>query len=532
MGVMLRPYQEEARRAILKEWTEHDKTLLVLPTGCGKTVVFADVAKQRTTSGRVLVLAHREELLAQAADKIKNFCGLECSVEKAEQTAIGRTEPITVGSVQTLQSDKRLERFPSDYFSTVIVDEAHHSLANSYQKVLRHFDNAKVLGVTATPDRGDMRELSTYFESLAYEYSLRDAVNQGYLSKIRVQTIPLDIDLRKVKISKGDFQEGEVGEALKPYLEDIADEMAKVCMDRHTIVFLPLVAISQEFRDILNDRGFRAAEVNGNSKNRDEILQEFAEGKYNVLCNSMLLTEGWDCPIVDCIVVLRPTKIRALYCQMVGRGTRLYPGKDHLLILDFLWMTGKHNLIHPADIICKNNEIAEKVTAKLKDGKSTDLMDAENNVIEERKEALRNQLASSERQRRIARIIDPLGIEEDLNDDDLIDYVPTFGWEQEPSTEKQLSTLQKFGIDTQGKKICKGRASITIDKEIKRRKAGLSTLKQAKLLKRQGFKNTYDWKFEEADKIIKKIKAVNYRMWLLPDPASYVPPSLKEDKND
>ena len=309
----LRPYQSEARDAILKEWQDKDKTLLVLPTGCGKTVVFADIARERTGKGRVLVLAHREELLTQAAAKIKDFCGLDCSVEKAEQTAIGRDEPITVGSVQTLQSDKRLSRFPADYFRTLIIDEAHHALAPSYQNVLRHFNKAKVLGVTATPDRTDMQNMGEYFESLAYEYSLRDAVNQGYLSPIRVQTLPLNIDMSKVKVSMGDFQSNAIGEALEPYLEDIADEMAKVCMNRHTVVFLPLVSISQQFRDILNRKGFRAAEVNGESKNRDEILREFSEGKYNVLCNSMLLTEGWDCPIVDCIVVLRPTKSRSLW---------------------------------------------------------------------------------------------------------------------------------------------------------------------------------------------------------------------------
>ena len=139
-----------------------------------------------------------------------------------------------------------------------------------------------------------------------------------------MQTLPLNIDLSNVKVSCGDFQADQIGNALEPYLEDIADEMAKICREKHTVVFLPLVSISQAFRDILNRKGFRAAEVNGESKNRDVVLKEFEEGKYNVLCNSMLLTEGWDCPIVDCIVVLRPTKVRSLYCQMIGRGTRLH----------------------------------------------------------------------------------------------------------------------------------------------------------------------------------------------------------------
>ncbi len=129
-------------------------------------------------------------------------------------------------------------------------------------------------------------------------------------------------------------------------------EMQHYCMDRKTVVFLPLIKTSQKFTDILNAHGFRAAEVNGQSEDRDQVLKDFDEGKYNVLCNSMLLTEGWDCPSVDCVIILRPTKVRSLYSQMVGRGTRLYPGKKELLLIDFLWLTEKHELCHPANLIC------------------------------------------------------------------------------------------------------------------------------------------------------------------------------------
>ena len=228
---------------------------------------------------RSRALAHREELLTQASDKIRTNYGVDCAVEKAEQTSVDSNALITVGSVQTLMTEKRLSRFTHDYFKTVIIDEAHHAMAKGYQNILTYFDSAKVLGVTATPDRGDMKELSETFESLAYEYSLRDAVKQGYLSPIKVQTVPLNIDLSSVKVSCGDFQVNDIGHALEPYLEDIAEEMRKICMDKHTVVFLPLVAISQAFRDILNRKGFRAAEVNGESKNRDVILQEFEQGK-------------------------------------------------------------------------------------------------------------------------------------------------------------------------------------------------------------------------------------------------------------
>lgn len=531
----LRPYQAEAKAAIYKEWEDKDRTLLVLPTGCGKTIVFASIAKERTSLGRVLILAHREELLSQAADKIKVNYDVDCAVEKADQTSIESDALITVGSVQTLMTEKRLSRFTHDYFKTVIIDEAHHVLAQSYQNILTYFDKAKVLGVTATPDRGDMKELSETFESLAYEYSLRDAVKQGYLSPIRVQTVPLNIDLTKVKVSCGDFQVGDIGQALEPYLEDIAEEMRKICLNKHTVVFLPLVKISQQFRDILNRKGFRAAEVNGESKDRDVILKEFEEGKFNVLCNSMLLTEGWDCPIVDCIVVLRPTKVRSLYCQMVGRGTRLFPGKDHLLILDFLWMTGKHNLIHPADITCKKKEIAEKVTEDLEDGEEKDLFDieeeTENKVVQARKDALQKALEEAEKQRKQKKLVDPLELEISLGDDSLIDYVPTFGWEAEPATPKQIEYLEKMQIAA-GDEMCRGKASKLIDRLSTRRNLGLCTPRQAKALSKYGFINTYEWKFEEASKMMNRLAAVGWKKWKLNIvPEEYIPPSLLRDED-
>lgn len=528
----LRPYQIAAIEAIYKEWKERQRTLLVLPTGCGKTIVFADVARKRTERGRVLILAHREELLDQARDKIKMSCGLDCSIEKAEQSCLDSEELITVGSVQTMMTEKRLNRFEPDYFDTIIIDEAHHALAQSYQNVLQHFPDAKVLGVTATPDRGDMKKLGEYFESLAYEYNLRDAVKERYLSPIKVQTMPLSIDLSEVGVSCGDFKENELGHALDPYLEDIASQMAKVCMDKHTVVFLPLVSTSQKFRDILNEKGFKAGEVNGQSKNREEVLQDFADGRINVLCNSMLLTEGWDCPIVDCIVVLRPTKVRSLYCQMVGRGTRLHPGKDYLLILDFLWMTGKHQLVHPADIVCSKKEIADRITDKM--AAEPEAMDifvaeegAERDAKKEREESLARALAEREAQekRKNKKLIDPLEYAVSIDADDLADYVPTFGWEAGEMSDKQKAMLEKYGFDTEG--MCKGAASKLIDRLIARSNAGLATPKQVKCLQKFGFQHVSEWAFEDANSIITRLAAASWQIWRLHiDPADYVPQSL------
>ena len=283
----LRKYQQEAKEAIFSEWKKgNKKTLLVLPTGTGKTIVFSGVTSDCVRNGeRVLIMAHRGELLDQAADKLSKSTGLGCAVEKAEESCLGSWFRVVVGSVQTLMREKRLKQFKSDFFNTIIIDEAHHSISDSYQKVLKHFNEAKVLGVTATPDRGDMKNLGSYFESLAYEYTLPKAIKEGFLSPIKAQTIPLKLDLTGVGQQAGDFKTSDLGTALDPYLYQIADEMVKCCLDRKTVVFLPLIKTSQKFKDILNSKGFKAAEVNGNSQDRAEILADFDAGKYNVLCN-------------------------------------------------------------------------------------------------------------------------------------------------------------------------------------------------------------------------------------------------------
>ena len=521
----LRPYQQEAKNSVFEQWEKLNKTLVVLPTGCGKTIVFAKVTEECVRRGkRVLILAHRGELLEQASDKILKATGLRCAVEKAEETCLGSWYRITVGSVQSLQREKRLAQFDPDYFGTIIIDEAHHCITDGYQKILQHFPDAKVLGVTATPDRGDMRNLGEYFESLAYEYTLPKAIKEGYLSPIKALTIPLQLDLSGVSMQAGDFKAGEIATALDPYLYQIADEMEKYCQDRKTVVFLPLVKTSQKFRDILNEKGFQAAEVNGESKDRAEVLEDFDHDKYNVLCNSMLLTEGWDCPSVDCVVVLRPTKVRSLYSQMVGRGTRLNPGKEDLLLLDFLWHTERHELCHPANLICESEEVARKMTENLEKeaGCPIDLEEAERqaseDVVAQREEALAQKLA--EMKRRKKKLVDPLQFEMSIQAEDLSGYVPTFGWEMSPPTDKQKATLEKLGIlpdeiDNQGK------ASKLLERLDKRREEGLTTPKQIRFLESRGFEHVGTWQFETAKRLIDRIAANGWRIPAGITPAEY-----------
>lgn len=528
MNITLRPYQEEARTKIKDEWDKgNKKTLLVLPTGCGKTIVFAMIAADMVKKGkRVLILAHRAELLEQAADKIRKSTGLICSVEKAEESCIGSWFMITVGSVQTLQKDKRLARFSNEHFDVIIVDEAHHCISDSYQRVLNYFNTANVLGVTATPDRGDMRNLGQYFESLAFEYTLPKAIKEGYLSPIKALTIPLKLDLSGVAMQSGDFKVGDLGTALDPYLEQIAKEMSNYCKGRKTVVFLPLVKTSQKFTELLNQAGFRAAEVNGNSDDRAEILKDFDENKYNVICNSMLLTEGWDCPSVDCVIILRPTKVRSLYSQMVGRGTRLYPGKENLLLLDFLWHTERHELCHPAHLICENEEVAEIVTQKLEEnqGVAMDLetieKEAAQDVVAQREEALAKALEEMKRKKK--KLVDPLQFEMSIQAEDLSGYVPTFGWEMEPASKEQVKALEKFGIFPDEIE-CAGKASLILDKLNKRREAGLTTPKQIRFLEQKGFRHVGTWEFEQAKNLIDRIAANGWHVPAGIAPSKYSP---------
>ena len=490
--MQLRPYQQEAVQAINKHWAEWQRELLVLPTGCGKTVVFNTVAHDRP--GSVLILAHRDELIEQARDKYGRMYDEPTGKIKGSETNIER---ITVGSVQTM-----MRRDYTGQFGTVIVDEAHHAVSDSYQKVLGQFPGARVLGVTATPDRGDKKSLARYFEGIAYEYSLKQAVSEGYLCSITARTVPLEIDMSQVKISLGDFQVDSVGEALEPYLSKIAEAIQFYASDRKTVVFCPLISIAQELTRLIPG----AREVNGSSPDRKEILEWFDQaGPGSVLCNAMLLTEGWDCPSVDCVVVLRPTKVRALYAQMIGRGTRLSPGKKNLLILDFLWLCQKHNLCKPASLIADNEDDIKTVTQRSAQ-EEIELFDALSDAEDQRRTALAAELAKQKRKK--ASLVNPLEAFTLLNEIGLADYEPTFKWEQADASPAQVKYLESFGVNSEG--MTKGLASKLIGKLAQRRENKLATLKQVRALVKYGY-DPYNWTFEQANKMMSQLAANHWR---------------------
>jgi superfamily II DNA or RNA helicase len=529
----LRPYQTNAAKAVWENWEQGVRsTLLVMPTGCGKTIVFSSIIEEAVRrGGRVLVLAHRAELLDQAADKLRRVTGLGCAVEKAEQTAANTWYNVVVGSVQTMQRENRRD---GHEYTHVIVDEAHHAVSASYRAVIDHFADAKVLGVTATADRGDKRNLGEVFETMAFEYTLPRAIRDGWLSPIQALTIPLQIDLSACKQSAGDFSASDVGTALDPYLAQIADHIATDVRDRKTVCFLPLIATSQKFLAMLTERGVDAREVNGESTDRAETLAWFdAAGPGSVLLNAMLLTEGWDCPTVDCVCVLRPTKIRSLYCQMIGRGTRLAPGKENLLLLDFLWHSERHELCRPAHLVCEDQEISKRVAEILAEEAQSgpvDLIDgiepAEKTATEEREESLRKLLEEQKRKRR--RLVDPLQFEMSIGAQ-TSDYMPEPGdlRAMGPPSTAQLAALEKAGIFPDGV-TCQGHASKLLDTVKKRRAEGLTTPKQIRFLEGKGFDNVGTWQFDQAKRLIDRIAG---NMWRVPFdivPKNYRPPQVAE----
>lgn len=501
-AIRLRPYQQEAVDAVHQHWQEWDRELLVMATGTGKTATAKRIIQDRLSNGPVLFMAHRDELIEQARATFGDAGKIKGSVTDIR--------PITVGSVQTLINRPRYD------FKTLIIDEAHHAVSDSYQRILAQYPDAKVLGLTATPDR---KGLGNVFDGIAYEYGLRDAVKDGYLSPIVARTIPIDIDLTQVKTRVGDFEVTGLVEALEPYLPEIARSMVEHAMDRKTIVFLPSVQMAKEFADMLRGYGFDAREVDGESVDRKETLDWFANaGKGSVLTNAMLLTEGYDCPDTDCVVMLRPTKVRSLYSQCIGRGTRLAPGKRDCLILDFLWLSTKHDLCSPASLITDNDEDAQKVSEKAVEDE-LELFDALTDVEEQRRNALAEAIRANAKRK--ARLVDPLTFFVDVNEQALLDYVETFPWEREPATEKQIRLIEGAGIDTIG--ITKGRASKIVDAIFRRRDAKLATPKQMRMLEKKGFQNVGLWSFEQASNMMGLLAKNKWRVPWGIDPQTYVP---------
>ncbi len=353
----LRDYQRECLAAIFEEYQKVIRRQLVcLPTGSGKTVIFAEFPRYFKMKNQMLVLAHRQELLDQAAEKIKRANpDLRVEVDQAARTA----EPdcdVVVASVPTLgrEGSKRLKRLDPDRFFLIVVDEAHHATAQTYKRVLEYFgvfasDTRKLLvGFTATPKRGDGVGLDAVFQEIVYSKSLPEMIQSGYLSPVAGYRIETDIDLSGVKTRMGDFVSSQLSDAVNvtERNELIVNVFRKHLADKKTLCFCVDIAHAHSLADAFNAEGIPSAAVSGDMDRsaRAKALEEFSAGKIQVLANCMVLTEGYDEPSVEGIILARPTKSTLLYTQMIGRGTRLFPGKDNVTVIDIVDVTREHSL--------------------------------------------------------------------------------------------------------------------------------------------------------------------------------------------
>lgn len=367
--MQLRPYQQEALQAIDNAKNKGvRRQLVVIPTGGGKTVVFAELPKKY---GRTLVLAHREELLHQAKEKIEwANPELEVAIEQGQNYA-GRAD-IVVASVPTLgrQDSKRLEAYERDYFECVVIDEAHHAAAPSYGRILDHFGDALRIGVTATPQRGDRTRLTDVFDEIVYFKSISDLITEGYLSGLVGYRIPTDVSLDGITVRNGDYAEAELAAAvnIEPRNKLILESYQRLAKDKKCVVFCADVAHADAVAAVFNTAGIPAASILGTTDRelRAQILADFKSGRIKVLTNCMVLTEGFDEPSIEAIITARPTKSDLLFTQIVGRGTRLFPGKPHCLVIDMADMTvgrkptGLPTLMGlPPDFDCEGEDLLE-----------------------------------------------------------------------------------------------------------------------------------------------------------------------------
>lgn len=529
----LRPYQREAIEAIGDHLERHRSTLAVMPTGTGKTAVVAKVAEAFRERGRVLVLAHREELITQAHSQIRQWTDLTVEIEMGDQRAdlsgglFSKGPDVVVASKDSIAH--RLDRYPPDAFGLVVVDEAHHCLkTNRYGKLLAHFGSAKVLGVTATPDRLDGLAMGATFESAAFVYEIRDAIEAGFLCPIRQKVVEVEsLDLSRVKTVAGDFNQGQLAEVMEDErnLHELAAPAVELAGDRPTLVFTVSVEQAHLLEAVLNRYAGegKAVALDGSADKdtRRRTVARYLAGDIQFLVNVGLFTEGFDAPLTSCVVMGRPTKSRALYTQCIGRGTRIAPGKKDLLVLDFVGNAGQHSLISALDVLEGIlDDDTKKLARKLAEDGDLDILAALQMAEEEL--ARRERLAEARRRRQTARAkygtrdVDPFKA--------LSANARAGRWGGIPPSEKQIAALRRFGLEFDeaelengetsyllgGSPLDKGQASALLDKLVERVTEKLCTYKQARFLMARGLDP--DVTFDTARAIMDAISSNGWRV--------------------
>lgn len=345
----LRPYQEEAITAAIDHYEQEGPSgsgLLYLATGAGKTVIAAELS--RRIGGPILFLVHREELAIQTIEKYQAvWKGVDVGLVKAQSNELGRT--VTVASVQTVTNQKRLDQLiAANAYKMIIQDEAHHSPSPTFERVLTSVP-AYRLGLTATPNRSDEAAIDKLFSKVLYKYTIIDGIKDGYLSDIEARRIDIGINLDGVKVTAGDFAAQAISDVMchPDVMQVIYEKWKEYGSDRKTVIFCCDVNHAKEMSAYFGRQGISADWIAGemDSETRKATLKKFSRGQSQVLCNCMILTEGWDEPAVDCVVMARPTSSQSLYIQASGRGLRTFPGKENCLILDVVGNTRKHQLM-------------------------------------------------------------------------------------------------------------------------------------------------------------------------------------------
>lgn len=341
MRQTLRPYQQESVDKCRLAAAKHKRVLLQLPTGGGKTTIAAEIIRLAVEKNKtVLFIAHRRELIFQAYERFTGF-GMDCSIVLAGDKRCDASKSVQIGSIQTCVRRKKYMASISP--DLIIIDEAHHAVAKSYVTVLKMYPDSVVMGLSATPYRADGQGLGsidgyTLFKSLVAVESTGSLVNQGYLSDCKVW-VPQVINFSKVKIDKGDFAKQELEEIFvdKELMENVVKDWERYCDGMQTLVFAASVHHSISLCSAFNDKGIPAAHIDGKTEKsaREAVLKSLADGTVKVVSNFGVLTEGFDCPAVSALILARPTMSMALYKQMVGRGLRINPGKNHAVILDY-----------------------------------------------------------------------------------------------------------------------------------------------------------------------------------------------------
>lgn len=488
--VNARPYQTAAIDAVRDAFRGGARsTLMILPTGCGKSFTAGMIVRgvaQR--GGRSLVLAHRGELIEQFSESLVRL-GLDVGIEKAEQYARAMGDPhAVVGTVQTLQG-KRLASWPKDYFRLIVTDEAHHATAETYRSIYAHFDGALHLGITATADRADEDNLGTVFEGVAYEYSLWEAMTAPepgpYLSRLKFVQCDVGIDLSSIRTTGGDLNAGDLEEAIGPHIEALANAVRQEVGDRPTLVFTPDVGSAMAFASALESLGLRADWCSGDRAERRDVVAAYKRGETQILCNCNLFTEGFDAPRTAAIVLARPTKSRPLYAQMIGRGTRLAPGKADCLIVDFAWMTERHKLVKPVELFDTthtDSEVQDIAQELLLAEPGLDLVEAVARAEREHEARRRVRVAAKQREMKYKKVVyDPISFMEALD----IPVRREAQSMQGTATPKQLQALERFGFQNLDG-LSRQRAGLLLDQSIKRARQGKATVKQVLWLAKVG----------------------------------------------